>query len=100
MPNFKEWMTMVSTIAMLKMVNGIFAVRSSDDVLDTKDWGIDIIRIDGGIIIEQTKVHKGVYAMPSMIGWVLDDLYNWLNEDYTGSHPTNIHEIKVVEMWD
>lgn len=73
--------------------DGIVGIRISDDVLESEDWGIALLRISAGIVIDQKTICEGVYELPNMIGVTTDTLQRWSCYDGTGSHPCNFHEI-------
>jgi hypothetical protein len=79
--------------------DGIFAARISDNVLETEDWSVDVIHIEGGVVVAQYNVYNKTYTLPDMVKWTTKELYEWVNHDDTGSFPENSHEIRVVQSW-
>lgn len=94
-----DWVNMVSIDKILDYRNGLFVVRISDNVLDSGDWSMDTITIKEGVVVNQVNIHDNCYRLPDMKGWTLADLYSWLQEDYTGSHPENYHEIRIIDTF-
>lgn len=79
--------------------NGICGVRISDNVLDPKDWGVDMLTIKEGYVVRQVNAYKGCFRMPDMLGWSLTDLHNWSSFDSTGSHPEIFHEVRIIDSF-
>lgn len=77
-----------------------FHIRISDNVLEPEDWPIAVIYIRGHlntIASIDTSVKSGCYSFPSMLGWNLTQLFNWLKYDATGQHPETYHEIGLYD---
>ena len=77
--------------------NAVLEARISDNVLDDEDWGIQRITLRNGVVVEQQSVMEGCYEMPSMLGWNTTMLARWAAQDYTGSHPENYYELRLVK---
>jgi len=75
------------------------AVRISDNVLEDKDYGVRVLEILRGVVVNFEDVKQGVYHndfLPT-IGWTIEQIEKWSQHDSTGSHPENYHEVMA---WD
>ena len=69
-------------------------VTITDNVLDSNDWPIDELTLDlDGRIYIQNPIKTGVYTIPNMLNWMLDDLHEWLQYESVGQHPEIGHEL-------
>lgn len=78
--------------------DGIVQVRIADNMMDEKDWGIDELVIKDGEVISQRHLTKGLYTMPDMVGWTVEELIQWTHYDSTGKPVENYHEIKITVL--
>ena len=78
--------------------NVLVLVRISDNVLEEKDWGIDMLSIQFGIVVSQESLFKGVYEIPNMIGWTTNEVCEWTSYNEPEDHPQNFHELSHMEM--
>ena len=74
---------------------GMVDVRISDNVLEEKDWGIDQLYIDAGVVKSQDHIDVGVYEIPDMIGWTTEQLVEWSAFQNVVSRHEYYHGIKV-----
>jgi hypothetical protein len=77
--------------------NTTILVRITDDVLEEKDWGIDILTIQFGVVKSQSSLFKGVYEIPHMVGWTTEEVCEWTSYNEPASHPQNFHELGYME---
>jgi len=88
-----EWKTHLTEIP----ANCKAWVRTSDNVLDDEDWGIEELTISNGKVIHVKEIKKGRYANEPMLGWTCLDLIQWSSFDCTGQHPESYNEIHIIE---
>jgi hypothetical protein len=79
------------------ITDGSYKVRISDNVLDPEDWGSNTILIHNGVVaVSVTNMDEGVYQIPDMYGWTVDEIKKWLSYDATGSPEEQYNEIKRI----
>jgi hypothetical protein len=93
-----DWLSAVTLMDIVKWVNGVFAVRISDNILDPEDWSIHTITMKDGVVVRCQKIYDGAYPL-DMLGWKLGKLHTWLQYDGTGRPEEEYHEIKVIETF-
>jgi hypothetical protein len=76
-------------------MKGCLSVSVRDNVLDEEDYPIDCLILRDGVVTKQESIHKGVYRIPSMMGWTREQIVEWSEYDDTGRHPENYHEVSV-----
>jgi len=89
------WLNEIKSVGCLD--DAVVRIRISDNVLDDEDWSSDLIVFRTGIVVAQTQYNDGCYRMPNMVGWDTMKFAEWLAEDYTGQHPENYHEYRIIE---
>jgi hypothetical protein len=80
-------------------MKNLFA-RISDNVLDEKDWGVVLLVLHDGVVVEQRSVSQGVYAPESFVLMTVAQLAEWTCYDATGTHPEQYHELAEAERDD
>lgn len=68
------------------VTSGEYIVRISDNILDPKDWGEKKIRILHNKVISCSNHKDGIYKIPDMEGWSIEQLIDWLNCDPADRH--------------
>lgn len=75
----------------------IIAIRTSDNILDEKDWPVHILKFHGnGVCARQTVENEGVYRMDDFVGKNLSDLVGWADCDLIGSAEGPSHDLCVL----
>lgn len=69
-------------------------VRTTDDILDIENWGIEEIKMEKGIVTEQKTISKGAHKMPSMVEWTSQQVIKWTQyENSFGAYPQCFNEV-------
>jgi hypothetical protein len=62
----------------------------------SENWPKSDIIVANGLVVEQHYNPKQAYGpVPVMVGWSIDQLQKWIDQDYTGYHPENYYEMFV-----
>jgi len=80
--------------------NGLVKVSITDNVLETEDWGIDILTLNDGKVVKQEVLRNGCYQIPRMWGWTVDQLVEWSQYDGTRNHPEQCHNVDNITLID
>jgi hypothetical protein len=73
-------------------------MQISDNVLESENCPKSDIIVANGLVVEQHYIHnpKQAYGpVPVMVGWSIDQLQKWIDQDYAGYHPENYYEMFV-----
>jgi hypothetical protein len=74
--------------------------RISDNVLNEKDWGVDWLELEDGVVVLQKTVSRGCYRLPDLYGMTAEELVEWSRFDATGQHPEQYHELAESKLDD
>jgi hypothetical protein len=82
-----------------ELVDGVYMITITDDVLDADCWPIHYITIKTGIVLKQGCVFNStVYDMPDMVGWDTTQVAEWTQAEPGNNHPQIGHNIMQLSV--
>jgi hypothetical protein len=72
----------------------VLFARTSDNVLDPKDWPVTALLLRGDTVVWHLHLQSGGSSMPCT-GWNTARLLTWASYDGTGKHPEMFHDLKA-----
>jgi hypothetical protein len=79
------------------LADGVYALSTTDNVLDESCWPVWCVVVRTGIVIQQHLMFKGeAYDMPEMVGMTVDEITDWVCEA-DGTDPQQVsHNIMFM----